>query len=198
MARMLERGLHGPSALVHDAPRSELRSRYPKSFTRYKVPNPSTSNPPGSYPEGESPDGSGSLPKSCLRRCFVTDRWIVRSDSTPKLSAQADAAVRQSLGTGGSWSLAYIRIGAEPVGPHWVHRSIAIGVTFDTPIDEAVQSLQQKGVKFKAQLPRTTLAKLYLEDPDGNLLYLWETPLGWSIPQAEGASINDGSLKVAT
>src|SRR5882757_9241700 len=58
--------------------------------------------------------------------------------------------------------------------------SITIGFTFSTSIEEAVSMLQQKGVKFSVKfrgpVAQDTAGKIaYFEDPDGNLLYVWET-----------------------
>lgn len=54
--------------------------------------------------------------------------------------------------------------------------SITLGFTFDVPIEEAVQTLRQKGVRFQDQIVQDNAGKvIYFEDPDGNTMYLWET-----------------------
>jgi catechol 2,3-dioxygenase-like lactoylglutathione lyase family enzyme len=65
--------------------------------------------------------------------------------------------------------------------------SITIGLTFSTPIEQAVSMLQQKGVKFQGPITQDNAGKIaYFEDPDGNLLYLWETAV-WAQHSASGA-----------
>jgi catechol 2,3-dioxygenase-like lactoylglutathione lyase family enzyme len=78
-------------------------------------------------------------------------------------------------------------IGLHPASaesPAGRNGSITIGLTFSTTIEEAVSMLQQKGVKFQGPITQDNAGKIaYFEDPDGNLLYLWETA-DWAQPSA--------------
>lgn len=70
-------------------------------------------------------------------------------------------------------------IGLHPASaqsPAGRNGSITVGLTFDTPIEESVAILKQKGVKFQGSITQDNAGKIaYFEDPDGNLLYIWET-----------------------
>lgn len=70
-------------------------------------------------------------------------------------------------------------IGLHPASaqsPSGHNGSITIGFTFSTPIEEAVSTLKQKGVRFPGPIIQDNAGKVaYFEDPDGNTLYLWET-----------------------
>ena len=79
----------------------------------------------------------------------------------------------------GQVEAAQLVIGLHPASaqnPAGRNGSITIGLTFSTPIEQAVGMLQQKGVKFQGPIAQDNAGKVaYFEDPDGNLLYLWET-----------------------
>ena len=54
--------------------------------------------------------------------------------------------------------------------------SIEIGLEIDEPIDDAIQRLTSAGVRFQEEVKRTPQGNFaHFRDPDGNLLYLWET-----------------------
>jgi catechol 2,3-dioxygenase-like lactoylglutathione lyase family enzyme len=61
---------------------------------------------------------------------------------------------------------------ASPAG----HKgSITIGLNVSRPIEEVVGELKDKGVQFKGEIVDDEALKVqYLEDPDGNELYLAE------------------------
>jgi hypothetical protein len=51
--------------------------------------------------------------------------------------------------------------------------SIQIGLTVSAPIEEVVETLQQRGVTFRGPIIDDVQVKLaYFDDPDGNDLYL--------------------------
>jgi catechol 2,3-dioxygenase-like lactoylglutathione lyase family enzyme len=81
-------------------------------------------------------------------------------------------------------------IGLHPASaqsPSGRNGSITIGFTFSTPIEEAVSTLQQKGVRFQGPIIQDNAGKAaYFEDPDGNTLYLWETA-SWAEHSPSGA-----------
>jgi catechol 2,3-dioxygenase-like lactoylglutathione lyase family enzyme len=54
--------------------------------------------------------------------------------------------------------------------------SITLGLLLDTKIEDAVGTLQKKGVKFRGPIAADPNAGkfAYFEDPDGNVLYLME------------------------
>jgi predicted enzyme related to lactoylglutathione lyase len=62
--------------------------------------------------------------------------------------------------------------------------SITIGFALNQKIEDAVSTLQRKGVKFKGAISQDPNAGkfAYFEDPDGNSLYLMEL-FQWSEPQ---------------
>jgi catechol 2,3-dioxygenase-like lactoylglutathione lyase family enzyme len=72
-----------------------------------------------------------------------------------------------------------IVIGLHPAtkeNPAGRNGSITIGFMFTAPIEEAVHTLEQQGVKFHGPIVQDNAGKVvYFEDPDGNVLYLWET-----------------------
>jgi catechol 2,3-dioxygenase-like lactoylglutathione lyase family enzyme len=72
-----------------------------------------------------------------------------------------------------------IVIGLHPAtkeNPAGRNGSITIGFMFTTPIEETVHTLEQQGVKFHGPIVQDNAGKVvYFEDPDGNVLYLWET-----------------------
>jgi len=55
-----------------------------------------------------------------------------------------------------------------------------IGLKIDEPIQQAVDQLKGKGVRFTGPIINDPGAGsfAYFEDPDGNSLYLWETNPG--------------------
>jgi catechol 2,3-dioxygenase-like lactoylglutathione lyase family enzyme len=72
-----------------------------------------------------------------------------------------------------------IVIGLHPAtkeNPAGRNGSITIGFMFTEPIEETVHTLEQHGVKFHGPIVQDNAGKVvYFEDPDGNVLYLWET-----------------------
>jgi hypothetical protein len=54
---------------------------------------------------------------------------------------------------------------------------MTIGLEVDEPIQQAVDHLEGKGVRFVGTVVNDAGAGAfaYFEDPDGNSLYLWET-----------------------
>jgi len=72
-----------------------------------------------------------------------------------------------------------IVIGLHPAtkeNPAGRNGSITIGFMFTAPIEETVHTLEQQGVKFHGPIAQDNAGKVvYFEDPDGNVLYLWET-----------------------
>lgn len=55
--------------------------------------------------------------------------------------------------------------------------SITVGLTVSRPIDEVVAALQAHGVQFHGPVLDQGFVKLaFFQDPDGNALYLSETP----------------------
>ncbi|HEY1342756.1 MAG TPA: VOC family protein, partial [Bryobacteraceae bacterium] len=94
---------------------------------------------------------------------------------------------------GGHW--AQVRAGELLIGLHPASAqspsgrsgSITIGFTFSTPIEEAVSTLRQKGVRFQGPIVQDNAGKMvYFLDPDGNTLYLWETA-SWAEHSPSGA-----------
>jgi hypothetical protein len=81
-------------------------------------------------------------------------------------------------------------IGLHPASaqsPAGRNGSITIGLTLSTPIEQAVGALQRKGVKFQGPIVEDNAGKVaYFEDPDGHLLYLWETAV-WAQHSATDA-----------
>jgi catechol 2,3-dioxygenase-like lactoylglutathione lyase family enzyme len=64
---------------------------------------------------------------------------------------------------------------ASKASPAGQKGSITIGLNVSRPIDEVVTELRGKGVKFKGEIVADeALRSVYLEDPDGNELYLAE------------------------
>ena len=56
---------------------------------------------------------------------------------------------------------------------------IMLGLEIDEPVDQAVERLKARDVKFVGETQRTGEGNFaHLEDPDGNELYLWETKRG--------------------
>jgi predicted enzyme related to lactoylglutathione lyase len=83
-----------------------------------------------------------------------------------------------------------LTIGLHPASEHnraGRDGSITIGLALSTRIEDAVSSLQQKGVKFRGPIAVDPNAGkfAYFEDPDGNVLYLMEI-VQWS-GQPEGS-----------
>jgi predicted enzyme related to lactoylglutathione lyase len=83
-----------------------------------------------------------------------------------------------------------LTIGLHPASAHnpaGRDGSITIGLALSTRIEDAVSSLQQKGVKFRGPIAVDPNAGkfAYFEDPDGNVLYLMEI-VQWS-GQPEGS-----------
>jgi predicted enzyme related to lactoylglutathione lyase len=66
--------------------------------------------------------------------------------------------------------------------------SITIGFALSTSIEDAVSTLQQKGVKFRGPIAQDPNAGkfAYFEDPDGNVLYLIEI-VQWPEQSSSGA-----------
>lgn len=81
-------------------------------------------------------------------------------------------------------------IGLHPASaqsPAGRNGSITIGFSFSTRIEDAVSTLERKGVKFQGPIAQDNAGKMvYFEDPDGNLLYLWETA-AWAEHSSGGA-----------
>lgn len=89
-----------------------------------------------------------------------------------------------------------LTIGLHPASaqnPAGRNGSITVGLAFSTPIEEAVSTLQQKGVKFQGPIAQDNAGKMaYFEDPDGNLLYLWETA-AWAEHSSSGTREYQGT-----
>jgi catechol 2,3-dioxygenase len=77
-----------------------------------------------------------------------------------------------------------LTIGLHPASPkHPAPGSkggMLIGLEIDEPIQQAVDQLKSKGVRFAGPILNDAGAGsfAYFEDPDGNSLYLWETNPG--------------------
>jgi catechol 2,3-dioxygenase-like lactoylglutathione lyase family enzyme len=66
--------------------------------------------------------------------------------------------------------------------------SITVGFVLSTKIEDAVSTLQQKGVKFRGPISLEPNAGkfAYFEDPDGNVLYMMEI-VAWPQSSSTGA-----------
>ena len=83
-----------------------------------------------------------------------------------------------------------LTIGLHPASPQNTagrNGSVTIGFVLSSPIDEAVQALLAKGVKFRGPIAVDPNAGKFatFEDPDGNALYIMEI-VEW--PQREESS----------
>src|SRR5580700_10072000 len=72
-------------------------------------------------------------------------------------------------------------IGLHPVSPKYpapgTRGSMVIGLELDQPIQQVVDQLKSKGVKFSGTITQDAGVGSFadLEDPDGNAIYLWDT-----------------------
>lgn len=75
-------------------------------------------------------------------------------------------------------------IGLHPASPNYpapgTRGGTLIGLEIDEPIQQVVDRLQSKGVRFLGPIVSEPGAGSFadLEDPDGNFIYLWETNRG--------------------
>ncbi len=66
--------------------------------------------------------------------------------------------------------------------PPGTRGAMSIGLTIDEPIDQVVQRLSAKGIRFRGPVVRDEgggLSLAFLGDPDGNDLYLCEVAKSW-------------------
>ena len=73
-----------------------------------------------------------------------------------------------------------LTIGLHPASPKYpapgTKGGMMLGMEVQGPIEKAVASLSERGVKFKGSVVRDQGGNfIHLEDPDGNEIYLWET-----------------------
>ena len=73
-------------------------------------------------------------------------------------------------------------IGLHPASPKYpapgAKGGIVIGLDIDEPVEQAVARLRSRGVAFTGDIIRDANAGNFanLTDPDGNEIYLWESP----------------------
>jgi catechol 2,3-dioxygenase-like lactoylglutathione lyase family enzyme len=71
-----------------------------------------------------------------------------------------------------------LAIGLHPRTDKTPNAAIALGFSIDVPIDEAVQRLAARGVRFRGPVVRDAkggIALAFFGDPDGNELYLCQS-----------------------
>jgi catechol 2,3-dioxygenase-like lactoylglutathione lyase family enzyme len=73
------------------------------------------------------------------------------------------------------------QLGLHPAGPSspipGVTGGITVGVAVDEPIEQVVDTLRTRGVAVRSPISDEGMLRLaFLADPDGNQLYLAETP----------------------
>jgi catechol 2,3-dioxygenase-like lactoylglutathione lyase family enzyme len=71
---------------------------------------------------------------------------------------------------------------SEKAPPPGTSGAISIGFTIDEPIDQVVQRLSAKGVRFRGPVARDAkggISLAFFGDPDGNDLYLCEVTKSW-------------------
>lgn len=73
-----------------------------------------------------------------------------------------------------------LTIGLHPASPKYpapgTKGSMVLGLEIDEPIETVVARLNQRGVRFNGSIVEDDAGKFAgLEDPDGNVMYLWET-----------------------
>jgi predicted enzyme related to lactoylglutathione lyase len=82
-------------------------------------------------------------------------------------------------------------IGLHPASPKYpapgTKGGTLIGLEVDEPIQQVVDRLETKGVKFLGPIVNDAGAGSFahLEDPDGNFIYLWETNWGGAQQSAQ-------------
>ena len=84
-----------------------------------------------------------------------------------------------------------LTIGLHPASPKYpspgTKGAIALGLEIDEPIVGVLARLSEKGVQIKGSIVRGDSGNFAnLEDPDGNLIYLWEIDRQ-TLPEAEFA-----------
>jgi predicted enzyme related to lactoylglutathione lyase len=84
-----------------------------------------------------------------------------------------------------------LTIGLHPAGPKYpapgTKGAIMLGMEVEEAIDKVVAHLTKKGVEFKGSIMRDKAGSFaHLEDPDGNVIYLWEVPRA-DVPETEYA-----------
>jgi predicted enzyme related to lactoylglutathione lyase len=72
-----------------------------------------------------------------------------------------------------------LTIGLHPASPKYpapgTKGGIVLGLEIEGAIDKVVASLGKKGVQFQDAVIRSEAGNfIHLEDPDGNVIYLWE------------------------
>jgi catechol 2,3-dioxygenase-like lactoylglutathione lyase family enzyme len=79
-----------------------------------------------------------------------------------------------------------LTLGLHPKSSHGpppgTHGAISIGLTVDEPIDQVVQRLTGKGVRFRGPVvndEKAGIALAFFGDPDGNDLYLCQLMRSW-------------------
>jgi predicted enzyme related to lactoylglutathione lyase len=73
-----------------------------------------------------------------------------------------------------------LTIGLHPASPKYpppgTKGSMTLGLELDEPIEKVVARLSERGVQFSTTISSDDAGKFAtLADPDGNLMYLWET-----------------------
>ena len=73
-----------------------------------------------------------------------------------------------------------LTIGLHPASPKYpapgTKGSMTLGLELDEPIETVVARLSERGVQFTTTITSDDAGKFAtLADPDGNLMYLWET-----------------------
>lgn len=74
-----------------------------------------------------------------------------------------------------------LTIGLHPASPKYpapgTKGAIVLGLEIDEPIEAVLARLSQQGVSIKGSITEGDAGKFAsLEDPDGNQMYLWQTP----------------------
>jgi catechol 2,3-dioxygenase-like lactoylglutathione lyase family enzyme len=122
-----------------------------------------------------------------------TDRVIRGGNATIYVSDmdRAVAFYTESLGlklafrAGNHWATidagAGFQLGLHPAGPSsptpGVTGGITVGLAVDEPIEQVVDTLRTRGVAVRSPVSDEGMLRLaFLADPDGNQLYLAETP----------------------
>lgn len=89
-----------------------------------------------------------------------------------------------------------LTIGIHPASPRYPHPgtkgSIILGLDIAIPVERAVSRLAQLGVVVKGSIVRSEPGNFaHLEDPDGNVIYLWEKT-DHLVPETEMSSTAAG------